>query len=66
MLFGSFSGKRATSSLVFGLCLEHLARAHDLHAHHLGDLGRQLVGLREHEDVVDATAAVRREEIRTH
>ena len=48
------------------LRLEHLARAHDLHAHHLGDLGRQLVGLREHEDVVDAPAAVRGEEVRTH
>ena len=48
------------------LRLEHLARAHDLHAHHLGDLGGQLFGLREHEDVVDAPAAVRREEVRTH
>ena len=65
MLSGSFSGERATSSLVCQR-LEHLARAHDLHAHHLGDLGRQLVGLREHEDVVDAPAAVRREEVRTH
>ena len=47
-------------------CLEHLACAHDLHAHYFGDLGGELVGLRKHVDVGHAPAAIRREEPRTH